>query len=162
MQAKIYKILPHLYFPDHKYSIWIDGNILPISDIRLLIKYLKDANIAMFKHEDRSCIYNEAEVCSRVGKDSPETIEKQMNRYLAENYPKENGLTWNGIIFRKHNDLELIKAMEAWWNELHTGSSRDQLSFIYLAWKMNLKYNLLPGTRAENLFFRTNSHLKRK
>ena len=36
--AKKYKILPHRYLKEYDYSIWIDGNILVISDIRDLVK----------------------------------------------------------------------------------------------------------------------------
>ena len=82
-----------------------------------------------------------------------------MERYLAENYPKDNGLVATGVLFRKHSNPKLIRAMETWWNELNTGSSRDQLSFCYSMWKHHLSYQVLPGLVIDNPFFQTCPHL---
>ena len=153
----------HFYFPNYEYSLWVDGNITPISDIKILIKeYLKDVSIVMFTHEYRSCIYEEAAACTERKKDSSDIIKKHMERYLAENYPKDNGLVANGILLRKHNDPKLIKTMEIWWNELNIGSSRDQLSFIYSTWKTGLKFGLFPGLRENSPFFKSSEHLRKK
>jgi hypothetical protein len=63
--AKIYKILPHKFFSKYEYSIWIDGSIIIKKfDLEELInKYLVKDNIALFKHPDRDCIYDEVFAC---------------------------------------------------------------------------------------------------
>jgi hypothetical protein len=49
--AKRFKVLPHRYFQDYEYSIFIDGNMSVRGNINELVdKYLKDANVAFFKY----------------------------------------------------------------------------------------------------------------
>ena len=161
MQARVYKILPHLYFPEYSYSVWADGRIIPIQSFFPILGNMGKNLISLFNH-GRSCIYEEAKACIKEQKDFPDIIEKQMERYLAENYPKNNGLTATGVIFRKHNDPRLIRAMEVWWNELNTGISRDQLSFCYSMWKAGLGYQMLPELVIKNSFFQVYPHLRKK
>ena len=97
MNAKIFKILPHNYFPNHQYSVWIDGSIGVRSNPRqFLLDSLKGYDIAMFDH-GRNCIYDEAEVCSKYKKDDPEIIEKHMERYRNEGAKSFENVTWGSI-----------------------------------------------------------------
>ena len=160
MQARIYKILPHLYFPEYQYSVWVDGRILPIKNFFPILGNMGEYTISLFNH-GRNCIYKEAKACIKKKKDSPEIIRKHMERYLTENYPKDNGLTATGVIFRKHNNPKLIKAMEIWWNELNIGSSRDQLSFCYAMWKADLEYQMFEALVIKNSFFQMYPHLRK-
>ena len=90
-------------------------------------------------------------------------MHKQVNRYAEENYPQNNGLATNPILLRKHNDPKVIKTMEDWWTEIKYGSKRDQLSFNYVAWKNNFKFNYLKGDSRKNEYFlQTGRHKKRK
>ncbi len=139
-----YKILPHLYFPNHGTSIWVDANISITSNLRPLIQaHLSTHSIAMFKHPHRNCIYQEGNVCSYNKLDSPDLISKQMNYYRSLGYPENNGLTANGVILRQHHNPKVVQAMEAWWGELSKFSKRDQLSFNFIAWKYNLDLKVI-------------------
>jgi hypothetical protein len=90
-------------------------------------------------------------------------MHKQVSRYAEENYPQNNGLATNPILLRKHNDPKIIKTMEDWWTEIKYGSKRDQLSFNYVAWKNNFKFNYLKGDSRKNEYFlQTGRHKKRK
>tara|TARA_Y100000816_G_C26108368_1_gene590167 strand:- start:7082 stop:7759 length:678 start_codon:yes stop_codon:yes gene_type:complete len=160
--AKKYKVLPHRYLSEYDYSIWIDGNILIVDDIRELVKIHK---YQVFDHNQtiidaRNCIYEEYDAIMKLGqknggnyKDSPEIMYNQIKRYLNEGYPKNNGLATNPIILRNHNDSEVIKLMEDWWIEIKYGSRRDQLSFDYVVWKNNFKYKFLRGDSRKNQYF---------
>ena len=54
-------------------------------------------------------------------------------------------LTENGFMIRKHNDPDLIKCEEFWWNEFMSGPRRDQISFQYAMFKAGYSnYRLLP------------------
>lgn len=158
------KLLPHKYFSNYKYSIYIDGNIDIIGDIEKLVnKYLieKEYKLAVPKHPKRNCLYKEAEACIKQKKDDSKTINKQIKKYKKEGFPQNIGLTENNIIFRKHNDSEVIDLMEEWWNEFNRFSQRDQLSFLYLIWKNDFEY--LPieiNSRNENNYFQLRSHRK--
>src|SRR6056300_1141544 len=159
--AKKYKILPHRYLKDYDYSIWIDGNIKVISDIRALCNgdsYKVYDHMQVF--DKRNCIYDEAQAILNFGKinsertpergiknwkDNPKLITNQVNRYSLEGYPKNNGLATNPIIIRNHHNLDVIKNMEDWWLEIKHNSKRDQLSFNYIAWKNQFNFVYLKG-----------------
>ena len=67
--AKKYKILPHRYLAQYDYSVWIDGNILIVNDIRDLVTQHK---YQVFDHnqtqlDPRDCIYKEYDAIMRLG-----------------------------------------------------------------------------------------------
>lgn len=169
--AKKYKILPHRYLKDYDYSVWIDGNILVISDIRDLVTQGK---YQVFNHnqtlDKRDCIYQEYNAIIKLGKqnggnykDNPHVMYKQIRRYIEEGYPENNGLATNPIILRDHNDSEVIKTMEDWWVEIKYGSKRDQLSFNYIAWKNRFNFVYLYGDSRKNKYFlQTGKHKGKK
>jgi hypothetical protein len=160
--AKIHKILPHLYFPKAKYSLWIDGSIqikFQGSLEELAEIYLQERDIAVFPHRTRSCAYDEAESCIKQAKDDPAVIYRQMMHYKYDNYPFSQGLAECSVILRRHTEkVRLFN--EVWWNEIKTHSRRDQLSFNYVLWKLSLRYAVFPGTLAENDLFVRHPHLE--
>ena len=183
--AKIFKILPHRYFQDYEYSIFIDGNMTVKGDINKLVdEYLNDSNVAFFSHsgnslDSRNCVYDEANTIFELGeknmnltpergilnyKDNPAIIKKQIDRYQLLGYPAKNGLITGMIILRRHNENDCIEAMEDWWSEIKYNSKRDQLSFNYVAWKNNLKFNYIDGDSRNNKYFLrdTKSHKGKK
>ncbi|MFH0846032.1 MAG: glycosyltransferase domain-containing protein [Patescibacteria group bacterium] len=179
--AKIYKILPHKYFPEYEISIWIDGNMLVKGDVSELIKkYLKDVNFSAFDHtpyrkfwkkffplkfeEYRDCVYDEARFILELGKkrvkykDDPELIKFQIEKYRKENYPKHSGLIVGMVLLRRHNEEDVIQTMEAWWQEIQNGSCRDQLSFNYVAWKNNFNFCYIEQSSRKNRWFLHTQH----
>jgi hypothetical protein len=133
--AKRFKVLPHRYFQDYEYSIFIDGNMLVVGNIDELVeKYLSDSNVAFFDHsqnqlDPRSCIYDEYNAIIQLGsddpnknyKDNPTIMRTQMERYQKEGYPPQNGLITGMVILRRHNEKDCIKVMEHWWTEIKYG-----------------------------------------
>jgi len=141
--SRIHKMLVHKYV-DTEYSIWIDGNIRilkPPED--LIAKYLKDHDIAVFKHPTRDCLYQEAIVCAKKGLDEPEILIEQVLDYEKSGYAKNRGLAECGIIFRRHTPK--VEAFNnAWWAEFSRYSRRDQVSFMYAADSVGLRVNIVP------------------
>ncbi len=86
-------------------------------------------------------------------KDNVEVMDKQLSKYLNNGYPKNNGLIFGGVILRRHNEQDCINTMEDWWAEIKYHSKRDQLSFNYVAWKNNLKFNYIEGDMRNNKYF---------
>ncbi len=179
--ARMYKVLPHKFLSEYEISIWIDGNLLVRGDINKLIRrYLNKVNLAIFDHtqhkkrwkklfwikntEDcRNCIYNEAEYLVNLEKkgnykDNSDLIINQMDKYRKEGYPEHNGLVVSMIILRKHNEKEIIKTMEDWWNEIKNHSRRDQLSFNYVTWKNKLNFVYMKGDSRRNKYFLHRKH----
>lgn len=139
-----YKILSYKFFPDHEYSIYLDGRYTIMRDLSLHVKeWLGNNDIAVLKHPKRNCLYEEAEACIKGKKDDIEIIKKQINKYKKEGYPENNGLTANGFIIRRHTK-KIKEFNESWWNEVKNYSFRDQISFCYVIYKLNLKYTIIP------------------
>jgi MoaA/NifB/PqqE/SkfB family radical SAM enzyme/quercetin dioxygenase-like cupin family protein len=142
------KILPHRFFPEYEYSVYVDGNIHIIGDVTQVLKRHGDPKILSFKHPDRDCIYAEGDECIALGKDEPATISGQLNQYRSEGYPAHGGLIEGNVLIRRHNDAEVKKVMEDWWQEVTTKSRRDQLSFNYVIWKNNSRYRVMGDENA--------------
>lgn len=144
--SRKFKMCPHRYLPDYDYWIYLDGNIeLLESPKRLIKKYLHGGyEIAVLKHPWRNCIYEEFDQCVNLGYVPEAQAEKQMQLIKDEGYPKDNGLTENGVMLRRNT--ELISNFGNHWLEFYNQhTQRDQLSFCYIAWKLKIKYNLIPN-----------------
>jgi hypothetical protein len=153
--AKIHKVLPHRFFPDAEYSLWIDGSIViqsPLSLKRLAQIYLRHHDLAVFKHPVRQCIFQEGLYCMKQQLDLPEVIDRQLQKYFEEGYPLNNGLAECTILLRRHTP-RMRRFNEAWYAEIQAHSRRDQLSFNYVAHKLGLEYSLLPGRVSKNPHF---------
>ncbi len=161
---RYYKMLPHKCLSQYEYSLYVDGSIGIVADPSpLFYKYLDQGIIAIPKHQDRDCIYAETSFCLKRASVKKETTEQQMANYAAEGFPEKFGLTENNIIFRKHLDSNIIKLMEAWWEEYCGNSQRDQLSLPYLLWKYNIDFlTVLEGPRVCSDFFQLHLHCNDK
>jgi len=121
MNAKVPKILPHLYLSPHNYSIWIDANIELLISPKDLIDIMEDKSCMVFKHPYRDTINEEIEECRKANVDVD-------NLHYHKN--KDGLLAACGVIVRK-NTFETRVLSEKWWAEICRGSIRDQLSFPY-------------------------------
>ena len=123
-------------------------------------KYSKENRLLAIRHEFRDCIYQEATTCISSNKDSSLTITKQMDEYRKEGYPEHNGLIASGILFRNHNDKQVIKVMQDWYGQLENYSYRDQLSFNYACYKNNFTYDEAKIFYLKNPYFQRHDHIK--
>lgn len=137
--SRVPKILAH-QFVDTDYSLWIDGNLRLLLPPERLLIYLKDHDIAMFKHPARNCLYDEAIECAKHSLDDPETIMSQMKKYAKEGFGKNRGLCEGGFILRRHTE-KVEQFNNAWWSEYSRHSVRDQVSMFYALDKAGLKIN---------------------
>jgi hypothetical protein len=158
-QARAHKILSHRLFKTASYTLWIDGALQIIDDDMqsTMEKHLKGADICVFRHRKRRCVYDEVFACIEQQKDDKITMIDQVARYLKDDYPRNNGLAETGVLLRRN--CESVSALnEMWWGEIEKGSHRDQLSFDYVAWKLGIKYNIFPGTTDDNPYFKWLKH----
>ena len=163
LEAKRYKILPHDVLPPHQYSLWIDGRIEIKTDQsveQFAEQLLGDADVALFAHYKRTCIYEEAWEVRAQGLDQRDVIYSQMARYTREGYPANNGLHECSVILRR-NTARMREFNELWWHEITNGSIRDQLSFDYVAFKLGLKVAEFPGDLSDNPYFLRPARLQR-
>jgi len=155
-----YKILPHLYLSKYEQSLYLDANIMVLKNpLELANKYLIEYDIAMPKHFERNCLYEEAKECVILGKSKFGQTIKQIGEYQKKGFPQNYGLGENNILLRKHNSENVIKLMNDWWNELLTHTHRDQLSFAYVLWKNGKEYRFMEeSSRDGNGFYEYVSH----
>lgn len=168
--ARKYKLLPHRFLPDYKFSAWIDGNMKLLSDFSHLLN--DETTFLTYDHmqcfDKRNCIYQEAEAIFTLGKqnliktpergnknwkDNPELIVKQVEKYRQKNFPENFGLAETSVVIRQHNKDDVRKLDEDWWLELKYGSRRDQLSLNYVSWKNNIPIEYISGDVRSNEYF---------
>jgi hypothetical protein len=164
-QAKLYKVLPDMFFPDAEYSLWVDGNvslIYPFDIHRLISLFLAEADMCVAPHHTRTCLYEEAAVCKVRRLDSARVIDRQMARYRKEGFPAWHGLNQAAVILRRHS--EAVKNFNhKWWQEICQGSRRDQLSFNYVLWKVGLPIAEFPlSIQDNNGLFGKVAHARRR
>jgi len=153
--AKLPKILPHQYVDNYEFSVWIDGSIAIISEMRLsdlLAVWLSTHDIAVFPHHSRNCIYDEAIACIKQKKDSPLVIRRQMDHYLHAGYGRHKGLAECTVIARRRSPAMRLLSV-AWHHEIDRFSRRDQLSFNVVCEWNGISYYKIPGSVSHNAHF---------
>lgn len=136
-KAKQYKVLPHKYLKEYKYSFWMDGSFKIKGSIREYIyKFIKASSpMLCVVHTERDSIYDEYER-SLFQPRYPKVIMKaQVDSYRERGFPDNYGMGVMGVIFRNHHDKNVIQVMEDWWDEIIKFTNQDQLSFAYVCWK---------------------------
>lgn len=103
-----------------------------------------DHDIACFAHPHRTNVYEEGRLCGHWRKDNKDVIRQQMERYRREGF-RGNGLSTCILLIRRNN--ERVRGFEQmWWQEVKSGSRRNQLSFDYCRWKLGLDVARIPGS----------------
>jgi hypothetical protein len=143
--AKVYKILPFAFLPDYDYYFWVDStHVLDANPVEVIETYLKDSDIAVFKHPERDCIYIEGNFVKQIGFDHPNLLEDQLAFYNDMCYPKGNGLY--ELPARVQRNTHLTQRMGwKWWEQICMFSSRDQISFPFVCHQLGIKPSILPG-----------------
>jgi hypothetical protein len=137
LNAKAPKILPWLFF-DFDECWWVDANVE--------IKQLPEvkADIAIHTHSQRDCIFDEAQACIDLSKDDPDKINTYISKHSS--FPKHAGL-WECTMIYRRNTPEIKKLCEDWWQEIITGTRRDQLS-LPIVLERN---NIVPTSLGSNM-----------
>lgn len=150
MEAKRYKILPHLFFPDADISIWHDGNIWPlVSAERLMEQFLGDADLAVFCHPYRQTVWEEFTTLRKnEGRFRIPFLQQQLqaqeDAYRSEGLPVDAPLYECNFLIRRHTDA-VNRLMEAWWAQICRWQWRDQVSFPYVLWKHPVDVSAIPN-----------------
>jgi hypothetical protein len=140
--AKAHKILPHLYFPDHEYSLWIDGSVELVDPAPVLIeKYLGEHDVVFGRHGSHLSIGDEMEACFREALDDPAIVREQMAS--CETAPPDAGCPLAGAILRRHTPV-VARFNALWWAEICRWSRRDQLSLLHSATRAGLRWGYFP------------------
>jgi len=146
-ESRKYKICPEEYLNSYKYSIYIDGSVeLKTSPQKLIRKYLRGFDIAVFKNAWNNCVYKEFDIFTKYlkGRADPRQLKEQEAFYRREGFPENWGQTENCVVLRKNT--ETIRNFDKFWMTIYNRySERDQIAFAYCAWKSKLRFNTLQG-----------------
>ncbi|KAK0575515.1 hypothetical protein LWI29_001908 [Acer saccharum] len=150
LNGKIPKMLVHRLFPNSKYSIWVDSKSQfrrdPLGVLEALL-WRTNSVLAISEHGARSSVYDEAKAVVHKHKATPEEVEVQLTQYHLDGLPEDkrfNGkkaLNEASVIVRKHTPLTNL-FMCLWFNEVVRYTSRDQLSFPYVLWRLKVLKNI--------------------
>jgi len=155
MNAKIYKLLPHKFLDDDV-TIWLDGNItLNLSPEEIVNYFLGDSDMALFKHPERDCIYDEAPCAAGLYEDEKIRAEifEQAEHYKKIGFPAHAGMGECNMLIRR-NTQKVNAFNEAWWAETCRWSNRDQMSFpVVLSRFPELKVNFISGNVRKHPYF---------
>lgn len=144
-KAKPYKIMPELFVSGYDYYFWADATHDVVENPQTIVdNYLKDNCIAIFRHNQRNCAYDEANEILKLNYDHLNNVTGQMKEYQKFEFPYNFGLFELPVIVRR-NCFETTTLNLMWWEQICKFSSRDQISFPFCLWRTNIKYIVLPG-----------------
>lgn len=144
------KLFANEYLPEYDASIWVDGNIIIKKSLKQLFGYIRHFPLALYQHPFRSTLKQEFEICKRVRKADLRQLKKQQEAYADYlNY----GIEACGVLIRRHNDQNVIKTMQKWWEEMQIHTYRDQLSFPVACEATNLYYKIIYQNLYESPLF---------
>lgn len=150
--SRLPKILPHRYLQDYDYSVYIDGNARLLTDPVQTLETMGWPKMAVSEHPFRATVLEEIDECILQDKAPRTLLEAQRAAYLANGMPKDLKLLENNFLLRRHNDPDVIRLMDAWWEQMNTHSHRDQLSLPYVAWKQDFPIHTFTQGLKRTLF----------
>lgn len=138
---------------EYDYSIYIDGNILVVSDLTSLTYGVNEkTGLAFHRHQFRNCIYNEIEVCRLIKKGNYKKLREQTDKYRKEGFPEGFGLYECNVIVSDLKNNNSCKILDEWWNDFYNAQSyRDQISLPYVIWKLGYKFDDV-GSLGNNVY----------
>jgi len=154
--------MPHRYLADYEWSLYVDGNARLNPDAVTLLEGYKSAAFVSFRHPDRDCLYDEAEHIIREDYDDERRVREQIDLYRESGFPAHAGLIAGTVLFRRHNDPEVIALGEEWYEHVLRFSKRDQLSFNYVAWRRRFAHSFFRGSLRENDYVTWPAHSRDK
>lgn len=157
--SRAFKMMPHILFPDAAVTVYVDASIVLSGSVsEFVARYCGSNGISMFVHPGRSCVYVEAQACIDQKKDDVDVLSAQVASYRQEGFPENYGLVAGGVIIRRRDGDGVSRLLEAWLAELDKFSLREQVSFPYVAWKQEFKFNAIPLDIYDNAYFRVFPH----
>lgn len=131
--ARYYKIMFYKHIEDD-FSIWVDGTFIINCNLNTWKKKFKKP-FTTIKHPFDDCAYKEVESCLRMGKGDARIVRDQIACYHKLGLPKNNGLISSGILMREKTP-EVKDFCRKWWNQVNMFSSRDQIAFAMVDFRL--------------------------
>lgn len=153
LEARMYKLLAHQWFPDIESSLWIDGNCELLVNPDDLFVYLDDADIALPIHPSSKTLEDEAAFIVQLGKADRQSVYQQLARY--DSSLPVGATTW--LLRRHHRLMQCLNDM--WWSELSTHTLRDQMSLPHCLDWLDITPNFINVDLYNNNLVKVHAHL---
>lgn len=153
MQARIPKIFGWQMAPDYDIYIWVDSSLSLLNEdsVKWFLKQLGDADMAFFKHPDRSTIQEEHDfIKHKLEFGGPYLKKRYTNELLAEqlaeikadkDYVDDLLIASSAFVYR--NNSKVQEMMKEWWYHTSRYHSVDQLGLPYALKKSGCKFNII-------------------
>jgi len=147
-----------------KVSVYIDGSLM-ILDYDLLYdlcqKLLNNPAVDMImpQSKKRNNIVTEAIQAISWGRVSPDAVLKEMRYIYGRGFCGSTLTASCGFRITKINKYS-SKFLGAWFDHFNRFQTRDQISFPFIAWKLNYDRYKLFGSSTRNRLFKKMDHLK--
>ena len=130
-EAERYKVLGHKFFPNDEVLVWLDASIrlncTPEEAVKL---FLGDADIAVFKHPVRDCLFQEIKTMQehprfKADQELKRRLAAQETHYKDIKFPEHFGLWETGMIIRRASTI-VNGFFNDWWSEMTRWHWRGQ------------------------------------
>ncbi len=153
LQARIVKMMAWSMKPDYDYYLWVDSScrLLREDSTKWFLKQLGDADIAVFKHNKRKTVYEEAQyLIDRLQAEK----EGRKQKYILPRYENEriddqmavvdpDAQLFASTAFIMRNTIQARDAMTIWWLNTSLYHSIDQLSLPHAIKSSGAKANVI-------------------
>lgn len=143
LMNKIFKFLPHVFFPFVKSTIYFDAKKFPSHEFR---KFDNSYDLIISKFNlNYQCIYKHYDdlVNKKIITDKDNFL-KLINHYKKSKFPENFGLGDTSVIFRNNKNKNVNNMFEKiLFYVIKFNIYRDQLLFMYLYWRKKkfIKFN---------------------
>lgn len=137
------KMLPHRYFPEAEWSLYIDNKSrlhMDPAEVLAAAQKQEASDFYAFAHFARDCVYKEGQTIWENGLDDVRIVRQRLDYYRDLGIPERSGLIEGSFLLRRHNAPEIQYFGERWFEQVLAYSRRDQLSFPYLVWLLKQHY----------------------
>lgn len=155
LQARIVKMTAWQMKPGYDYYLWVDSSCrLPRGDsAKWFLEQLGDADIAVFRHNKRKTVQDEADYLKQRLEDEKEGRKKP---YVLPRYENERlddqlkvvdptAQLFASTAFIMKNDTPARDAMVIWWTHTSLYHSIDQLSLPHAIISSGAKMNVIDA-----------------
>jgi hypothetical protein len=147
--------------PEGDRTLWLDGSI-DLHDptfISVIDRHLDTAQMTMFRHPWRDCIYDEVEASRPMVKYAGlgEAMDRQVAHYRSRGWAEHAGL-WASTIIGRRSDRNVTQMGAAWFAHCETFTYQDQLSLPYLLDTYGISPAPLPHMLHRNPWYTWRSH----